>query len=219
MNMLVRKLKTLFRLVSNKEQLKEYVINEGRYILIRLGFTFYQTDRFFVGSDERRLLETLILPWYSTRPGFNNVVFTGGQWYTMGYRKLFKNSRFRVMEICPKAARRYGGKDVINDSCANSEACFEPDSLDLVLFTGVFGFGLDTLEELTDALNGFYRALRPGGELLFSLDDIPGHVPFDPLVTPAMKQFEPVLFEPLNTYKVVSKCRRRKTWIFLRKAQ
>lgn len=218
MTLISRKLKTLSRLLSSKEELKDYLITEGRYLLIRLGFTFYQTDRFFVGSDERRLLETLILPWYSVR-GFHDVVFTGGQWYTMGYRKLFKDSRFRVMEICPKAARRYGGKDVVNDSCANSGSCFEPDSLDLVLFTGVFGFGLDTFEELTDALNGFYRALRPGGEMLFSLDDIPGHVPFDPLVIPAMKQFEPVLFEPLNTYKVVSSCRRRKTWVFLRKAK
>ena len=217
MNFVPRKLKTLTRLLSDREKLKDYVITEGRYVLIRLGFTFYQTDRFFVGSDERRLLETLILPWYSSRPGLCEVVFTGGQWYTMGYRKLFKSSRFRIMEICPKAARRYGGKEVINDSCANSRSCFEPDSLDLVLFTAVFGFGLDTVEELTDALNGFYRALRPGGELLFSLDDIPDHVPFDPLAIPAMQQFEPVLFEPLSTYKVVSNCKRRKTWIFLRK--
>jgi hypothetical protein len=91
MNFVPRKLKTLTRLLSDREKLKDYAITEGRYILIRLGFTFYQTDRFFVGSDERRLLETLILPWYSSRPGLCEVIFTGGQWYTMGYRKLFKS--------------------------------------------------------------------------------------------------------------------------------
>lgn len=53
----------------------------------------------------------------------------GGQWYTMGYRKLFKGRPYVVMEISKPCARRYGGPGAIAASCAESEQYFQSESL------------------------------------------------------------------------------------------
>ncbi|MEB3361838.1 MAG: class I SAM-dependent methyltransferase [Synechococcaceae cyanobacterium] len=217
--MLSRKLRTVHALLTNPDQAKLYLVNHGRHLLILLGFEFYWTDRFFRGNDDRRILETQILPWYASRDEFRTIVFTGGQWYTMGYRKLFKGRRYIVMEISKPCARRYGGPGAIAASCAESEQYFQPGELDLVLFTGVFGYGLNTRAELDKALLGFYRCLRPGGEMLFSWDDLPKYTPFDPLTSPIFQKFERIVCPVLNTDRITTTDSWRKTWIFLRKPQ
>lgn len=216
-NKVSSKIRTLAILLRHPGKMKQYMTDNGRFLLICMGFRFYQTDRFYVGNDDRRILETQILPWYASREDFRNVVFTGGQWYTMGYRNIFKGKRFTVMEISKSCARRYGGPGAIADSCSESEKYFSPASLDLVLFTGVFGYGLDSREELDKALLGFYNCLRPGGEMLFSWDDVLDHVPFDPLSSPVFERFERISCPVLQSDHVITKDNWRKNWIFLRK--
>ena len=215
---MLSKIKTLNAVVRQPDQLKSIAIDYGRLALIKLGFVFYHTDRFYRGNDDRRILETQILPWYASRTEFRHIVFTGNSWYTMGYRKLFPGCRWRVIEICPRSARRYGGEGCINASVADADQYLAPESVDLVLFSGVFGYGLDTREELEKALAGFHRCLRQGGEMLFSWDDIPEHMPFDPLTSPSFAKFERILFAPMHTDIVRASVPWNKTWIFLRKA-
>lgn len=214
---LTTKIRTFGTLFSDRGKAKDFLIDTGRLALIRMGMHFYMTDRFYVGNEDRRILETQLLPWYSSRPEFKTIVFTGNQWYTMGYRKLFKNRRWIVMEQCPRAARRYGGPDVVNASCADAALHFPAESLDLVLFSGVFGYGLNTREELESALNGFYSAMKPGAEMLFSWDDTPKNTPFDPLTSPAFAKFERITCPLFHSDKIVTSDSWKKTWIFLRK--
>jgi hypothetical protein len=87
------------------------------------------------------------------------------------------------------------------------------------LFAGVFGYGLNPPAELDKALLGFYRCLRPGGEMLFSWDDLPKDTPFDPLTSPLLQKFERIVCPVLNTDRITTTDSWRKTWIFLRKPQ
>jgi len=122
---------------ASKKYLLPRIKFRGREFLISLGFDFYQTDRWYRGNDDRRFLETQILPWYACRPEFQTIVFTGCQWYTRGYRRLFKGCRWIGMEVDEDCARRYGGANHVAGSCSEPLKHFEPNSLDLVLFTSV----------------------------------------------------------------------------------
>ena len=214
---MLSKLRTLNSAIRQPDKLRAIAVDYGRLALIKLGFVFYQTDRFYRGNDDRRILETLILPWYASRPEFRHIVFTGNTWYTMGYRRLFPGCRWRAIERCPRSSRRYGGQGHINASVADADRYLEPESVDLVLFTGVFGYGLDTQDDLEKAMDGFYRCMRKGGEMLFSWDDIPEHVPFDPLTSPTFAKLERIQFPPMNTDIVRASVPWNKTWIFLKK--
>ena len=214
---MLKKALTLVSLTRTPRRLQESAVEYGRLALTKLGFTFYQTDRFFRGNDDRRILETLILPWYASRQEFQTIVFTGCQWYTMGYRQLFPGRRWHFLEIDAVMARRYGGQDCVHGACEEVDHHFPPESLDLVLFNAVFGYGLNTPIQLERALYGFHRCLRPGGEMLFGWDDVPAHAPFDPLTAPGFEKFERILFPPLDRDRVMSCDPWRKTWIFLKK--
>lgn len=206
----------MMRFISRR--LSNTVRIRGRLVLMALGFEFYQTDRFFRNNEDRRILETQILPWYGSRPELRSVVFTGAQWYTRGYRHLFKGKSWRVIEVIPQAARWYGGPGAITGSVADIASWYEPGSLDLILFTGVFGYGLNSRDDLDRTLAGMHRCLRSGGELLFSWDDRPETCPFDPRESPELQNFERLICPVLGTDHVQTSDPWRKNWIFLRKA-
>lgn len=189
----------------------------GRRALVRLGFDLYQTDRWYRGNDDRRLLETQILPYYAGRSELNDLLFVGAQWYTRGYRRLFKGCNYRVIEIDPIAARRYGGTGAIAASCTDVARWVPEQSLDLIIFTGVFGYGLDRRDELEQAFSGFFHCLRPGGELLFGFDGVPWHCPFNPLESTGLRLFESLDCPVFGSDQIVSTDSWRKTYCFLRR--
>ncbi len=78
------------------------------------------------------------------------------------------NTRFVTIDIDP-SLEKFGAKGHISDSVLNISqyrSSHFPDGLDLVVFNGVIGFGLDKPEEVTEAFAQLAKVLNPRGHLI-----------------------------------------------------
>src|SRR5262249_47037652 len=101
-----------------------------RHLVMSMGIDLY------LRSDDRRVLETIIFPYFADQFDFKKILFVGCGWYTRGYRKFFRDKNFWTLDIDP-AKRRYGAKSHIIDSLANIGRYFRDNELDLIVCNGV----------------------------------------------------------------------------------
>lgn len=182
----------------------------ARDFFARLGIYQYYPTR------DRRLLEEEILPHYARRNDVRRVVFVGCDWYTQGYRRIFHQHDYWTIDFDP-AKRRYGARNHIVGPMENLASWFAPDSVDLLICNGVFGFGLNRIEQVERAFAAVYSCLRPGGELLVGWNDMPERKPFPLEQAAAIRSFEPFVFPPLATHRFETGSRFRHVFDFYRK--
>lgn len=152
-------------------------------------------------SPDRHVLEQQLLPHFAGRPEMQRVLFVGCDWYSKHYQHYFSHARrFLTLDADPRQ-RRYGGPEHLTGSMEGMANRLAPSSLDLIVCNGVFGYGLDTPEQVALAMRAAYSCLRPGGELLFGWNDIPAHAPFDPAEAIGDAGFERVELLPLGRWR------------------
>jgi SAM-dependent methyltransferase len=171
---------------------------------------------FYLDMDDRRVLETIILPYFAGRPEFGRVLFIGCDWYTRGYRKFFPNPGYWTLDFAP-SQKRYGSRRHIVDGAENVAHHFKAESLDLIICNGVYGFGLDDPRNFDAAVDGCHNALRPGGVFLLGWDDNPRRTPFPLDHSEALKKFRRFLMPPLATEHYLTANTGRHTFDFFTK--
>lgn len=181
-----------------------------RRLLIACGVDYY------FESEDRRILETVILPHLAARSDVRRVLFVGCAWYTRGYRKIFTRQDYSTLEIDPRAAR-YGAKHHVVDSLANVRRHFPAGGLDAIICNGVFGWGLDDKPTLEQAFDGCFDCLRDGGIFVFGWNDEPAHCPFPPQSARSLQRFTPYPFPPLAVTELLTATGNRHTFSFYRK--
>ena len=140
-------------------------------------------------TEDRRILEQLILPEYAKRPDISRILFVGCAAYTQHYAQFFAGREYWTID--PVAARRqFGSSRHIVDTLQNLGRHVAPDYFDLILCNGVLGWGLNTLEDADAALAACHTHLRPGGELLIGWNDVAPRNRVAPEDISALKQFE-----------------------------
>lgn len=143
-------------------------------------------------TADRRWLEQVLLPHYVGRADIGRVLLVGTRWYTRHYPALLTGKHCITLDIDPAAAR-YGSADGHRVADVREVARhLSAGSIDMALFNGVFGWGLDDRDGLDSALRGLAQVLRPGGELVFGWNDLPRHCPFDWRALPAWQAFAPL---------------------------
>ena len=120
---------------------------------------------------DRYLLEEVIFPAISARADMRRILFVGCDWYTKDYPRRFADREFWTIDVDPAKAR-YGADRHIVDSLTNLGAHLEPAALDAVICNGVFGWGLDSAEDIDAAAAACHLALRDGGILVVGWNDI-----------------------------------------------
>ncbi|MCW7541576.1 hypothetical protein OOT46_27605 [Aquabacterium sp. A7-Y] len=145
-------------------------------------------------SADRCLLEQRILPHYASRADIQRVLSIGTRWYTEAYEALFMHAFYATLDIDPRAARYGSRQRHVTDSASRAADHFPPASFDLILFNGVFGWGLDRRDEVEAAIEGFTLLLRAGGELVVGWNDVPRYRPFPFGELQALGALEPVPF-------------------------
>ena len=117
-------------------------------------------------SPDRRFLRQTILP-YLGRAGAR-LVLVGCRRYTARDHAIAAHTGATVwtLDIDPAVAI-WGapGRHVIAPVQALPRI-FARESLDAILLSGIFGFGVDTIEEQSATLNACAEVLRPGGRLV-----------------------------------------------------
>ncbi len=164
-----------------------------------------------VDTEDRRLLEALILPACAARDECRRVLFVGCAAYTRGYERLFPGCEYLTIDPAPRR-RRYGAMRHIVAGLQDLDRHVAPGALDLVVCNGVFGWGLDTRADCDAAFAACGRALRPGGVLLLGWNDIPSRRPFPPETLAALQAFEPCCVPGLGATRVPTRTRNRHTF-------
>ncbi|WP_414581110.1 methyltransferase domain-containing protein [Scytonema sp. PCC 10023] len=172
----------------------------------RINYFFYQLSvgRFrgfdlYLNSPDRLVLEDVIIPYFLSRSEYHKILFVGCDWYTKPYRKLFRNKEYWTIEI-EEWRKKYGAERHIVDGLQNLSLHIQSGYFDVIICNGVFGHGLNVKEDMEEALNQCFNALREGGVLVFGWNNVPQYAPF-PVTTECenFKKFKPYVFEPFPT--------------------
>ena len=153
---------------------------------------------FYYPSEDRSILECVIIPFYQLSHTHQAIVFVGTDWYTHGYTRMFSRKHYTTIDPNPKRAR-YGAEHHIVDAIGNIERYIPAGSLDVVFLNGVIGWGLNSQDEAERAFAACHRCLRTGGHLVVGWNDLPEHLPFPIEAVESLSKFRPVWFPPLET--------------------
>ena len=168
-------------------------------------------------TEDRRVLEQIIFPYFGSRSDVRTVLFVGCDWYTKHYQRVyFPSQTFWTIDPAARAAR-FGARQHIIAPLENLEAHFPPAQFDLILCNGVYGFGLDAQEQCERAFQACHSRLRPEGELVLGWDDIPERTPVPLAGIQALQRFQHCSFAPLGTWRYVTDTPYRHTYDFYRR--
>jgi len=148
--------------------------------------------------DDRRILETVVIPYFLAIQDPQRILDVGRDDYDQFYNQFFEGRELWTMEVDPER-EEFGAKNHITDSIAHIRQHFAPDFFDLVLMNGVFGWGLNENDEIEQALNGIYECLKPGGALVFGYNKTKELTPVPLADLKALKRFQPYYFPPLKS--------------------
>jgi SAM-dependent methyltransferase len=153
----------------------------------------------FLDTEDRRVLEEVIFPYFLDDQSFRLILFVGCDWYTRGYNKFFEaQKRYVTIDIDP-ARRKYGAKQHIVDELQRLDRYFQHGSLDLIICNGVFGWGLNERIDVERAFQACFESLREGGVLILGWDNMEELYPFLPDDSESLALFKPLYFSPLKT--------------------
>ena len=181
-----------------------------RHMVMAMGIDLY------LRTDDRRILETVIFPYFVGNADFSRVLFVGCGWYTRPYNQVFLREQYWTLDIDP-ARSRYGSSRHIIDSLTNLDSHFGPGDLDLIICTGVFGWGLNAKNDIETAFSKCYECLRDDGVFVLGWADIPEKRPFPPEETKSLRRFKPYIFPSLGASRYLTSGELRHTFLFFRK--
>jgi hypothetical protein len=175
--------------------------------MMKLGFDFYMR------TEDRRIMETIILPYFAKRTDLRRVLFVGCAWYTRGYDRVFRGKDYWTIEVDATRAK-YGSKKHVVDSVANLRRHFGRGEFDLIICNGVFGFGLNERADVERTFRACFECLREGGVLVHGWNDIPERVPFPLSECESLALFDRYVFPPLATAEYLTAIFNRHTYSF-----
>ena len=144
-------------------------------------------------TEDRRVLEQVILPEYARRRDIARILFVGCVAYTQRYGELFSDREYWTMDPVARR-RRYGSERHIVDLVQNLGSHIQHGYFDLIVCNGLLGWGLNTPETAETALRACFTHLRTGGELVLGWNNVAPRNHVLPEDIPAWRLFERVPF-------------------------
>lgn len=168
-------------------------------------------------TPDRTVLETVIFPYFQFLPDVRRVLFVGCDWYTRHYEDAyFPGQDYWTLDPAP-AARKFAGRRHVGAPLEELGRHFPPQRFDLIVCNGVFGYGLNELEQCEAAFGQCYSRLRAGGCLLVGWDDVPERSPVPMQAIASLRKFERFEFPPLGAWRYTSDTPYRHTYDFYRR--
>jgi peptidoglycan/LPS O-acetylase OafA/YrhL len=168
-------------------------------------------------TEDRRILERVIFEYYRHDPAIKTVLFVGCDSYTAHYqRRYFSAHDFWTIDPNP-ACRRFGaGRHVI--ARLEDLGRHFPDGLfDLIILNGVYGWGLNHVDDCETALSQCHSCLTSRGHLLLGWNDVPGRDPAPLSAVPSLSRFRKYDFPGLGGSRYLTDTPYRHTYWFFRR--
>ncbi len=155
-------------------------------------------------TEDRRILEEVIFKYYASRREIRSVLFAGCQWYTQHYESAyFPRHDYWTIEPDEKA-RKFGGRQHVVAPLEHLDRFFPEGYFDLIVCNGVYGYGLDALEQCESAFAQCHSRLREGGHLVLGWDDVPARTPIPLENVTSLKLYRRPLFPPLGSSRYLT---------------
>jgi SAM-dependent methyltransferase len=168
-------------------------------------------------AEDRRILEEVIFAHYRRDASIKTVLFVGCESYTAHYQQRhFASHDYRTLDPDP-ARSRFGARQHVVARLEQLQEHFPAGFFDLILCNGVYGWGLDRLEDCETALLQCEQCLAPGGHLLFGWNDVPKWDPAPLAAIRGLSRFSKYEFPPLGTSRYLTETPYRHTYSFYRK--
>ncbi|MFI5001695.1 MAG: class I SAM-dependent methyltransferase, partial [Reyranellales bacterium] len=121
--------------------------------------------REILGNPGRLFMERDLLPWL--RQNYSRILFVGTASYAWHYEKLFRQDpeQYTTLDSQPGAAV-WGAPTHIVARIEDIGRHRPGEFFDCIVFNGVFGFGIDSPDDMRRAVKAMHDALRPGGLLI-----------------------------------------------------
>jgi SAM-dependent methyltransferase len=170
-----------------------------------------------LNTEDRKILEQTIFGHFRLNPLIRTVLFVGCDTYTMHYQSRYFATR-NYWTIEPDAARRkFGAKQHVVTTLEELAGHFPADFFDLIICNGVFGWGLNSLDQCERAFAQCYLCLAPNGYLLFGWDDIPQRTPVPLAKITSLARFRKFPFPAFDSWRYLTDTPYRHTFDFYQK--
>jgi SAM-dependent methyltransferase len=170
-----------------------------------------------LNSTDRWVLEQRIFPHYQSNPAIRDVLFVGCDSYTAHYqRSFFPTVNYTTIEPDP-ARSRFGASRHIVAPLEELAAHAPADAFDLIVCNGVFGWGLDSLEQCEPAFAHCHTCLRTNGHLILGWDDLPSRVPLPHERITSLARFRRYVFPEFGSWRFLTPTPFRHTFDFYQK--
>jgi hypothetical protein len=191
--------------------------NAVRDLLRRRAPSLFRRFSTFHLSEDRKLLESVILGYLRDDPGVKRLLFVGCEWYTKPYASLFQSKEYWTLEIAP-GKRCYGAPLHVVDALKNLERHAPANHFDAIVCNGVFmKTAIETREEAEPSFEACRRCLRSGGWFVLGWNDTDELRPYPPSESPGLAAFEPTVFPPLGVSEHLTDTSYRHTYTFYKK--
>ncbi|MET0985888.1 MAG: methyltransferase domain-containing protein [Steroidobacteraceae bacterium] len=165
-------------------------------------------------TEDRRVLERIIFEHYLSQSNVQTILFVGVEWYTKHYEKSYFGGRtLWTIDVNPEV-RKFGARQHLTCALEDVEPHFNPGYFDLIICSGVYGFGLDTPAQCERAFGACYTLLRPAGHFVLGWNDVPGHRPVLLPAIESLSQFKPCQLPPLQAHRYLTNTPLRHTYQF-----
>lgn len=130
-------------------------------------------------TESRKELEYNLLFYLAKEIQPKQILSIGVGPYTTYYPRLFPKAQFKTIDLDPSAAQWASpGNHTIADATKINDL-WQRGTFDLVLFNGVYGWGMNSQKQLTETLDCISILLKPNGFLLFGWNKTPATDPID----------------------------------------
>ena len=148
-------------------------------------------------TEDRRVLEKLILPYFANDKNFYRILFVSVAKYTWHYKRIFSEKEYWTIE--PRLSNAiYCAKRHIIGYLDHIDRYFAENSLDLIICNGVIGYGLNDPKDIESSFMKCYFCLRRAGVLVVGWNNRKDW-PFRPLEKyNSIQRFHPLIFPPLG---------------------
>jgi len=195
----------------------------GRRPLIHRDGAILAEDRALMGglvarrTEDRRVLEKVIFPHYSTLANVRTVLLVGCESPTQRYERCFPRHNYWTIDADP-GRRRFGGKQHVVGRLEQLREYFPAEFFDLIICNGVYGWGLNRAEDCEAALSECHTCLADGGHLVFGWNDIPRWDPAPLASIRAFSSFAEYVVPTLGS-EYLTETANRHTYRFLQKTR
>jgi SAM-dependent methyltransferase len=170
-----------------------------------------------LNTTDRRVLEQTIFPHFMSNQTIRDVLFVGCDLYTAHYeREYFSRANYTTIEPNPGRAR-YGARNHLVAPLEELAKYSGPNTFDLIICNGVYGWGLDTLQQCEAAFSQCYECLRVNGLMLLGWDDVERRVPVPLMQIAALQRFRKYRFPAFGSWRYVTDTPFRHTYDFYQK--